>query len=42
MLRVAPAVIRSLEAGPEGMDVICIGGRKPKAPDSERSEDFWD
>ena len=35
-LRVAPAVIRSFEAGPDGLDVICIGGRKPEGPDSER------
>ncbi|HEV3012237.1 MAG TPA: hypothetical protein VG499_03095, partial [Actinomycetota bacterium] len=41
VLRVAPAVIRSFEAGPEGLDVICIGGRKPKGGDSERFEDFW-
>ena len=41
-LRVAPAVIRSFEAGPDGLDVICIGGRKPKGPDSERFPDFWD
>ena len=31
VLRVAPAVIRSFEAGPDGLDVICIGGRKPRA-----------
>lgn len=41
VLRVAPAVIRSFEAGPEGMDVICIGGRKSEGGDSERFEDFW-
>jgi quercetin dioxygenase-like cupin family protein len=41
-LRVAPAVIRSFEAGSEGLDVICIGGRKPEGPDSERFQDFWD
>ncbi|HEV3378558.1 MAG TPA: hypothetical protein VG126_14910 [Thermoleophilaceae bacterium] len=41
VLRVAPAVIRSFEAGPEGLDVICIGGRKPKGGDAERFEDFW-
>lgn len=41
VLRVAPAVIRSFEAGPEGMDVICIGGRKPAGGDAERFEDFW-
>jgi mannose-6-phosphate isomerase-like protein (cupin superfamily) len=42
VLRVAPAVVRSFEAGPEGLDVICIGGRKPKGGDTERFEDFWD
>jgi len=41
VLRLAPAVIRSFEAGPEGLDVICIGGRKPKGPDAERFPDFW-
>ena len=40
-LRVAPAVIRSFEAGPDGLDVICIGGRKPEGRDSERFPDFW-
>jgi quercetin dioxygenase-like cupin family protein len=42
VLRVAPAVIRSFEAGPDGLDVICIGGRKPDGPDSERHPHFWD
>jgi hypothetical protein len=42
VLRVAPAVVRSFEAGPEGLDVICIGGRKPRGGDTERFEDFWD
>jgi len=42
VLRVAPAVIRSFEAGPGGLDVICVGGRKPDGPDSERFPNFWD
>jgi quercetin dioxygenase-like cupin family protein len=42
VLRVAPGVIRSFEAGREGLDVICIGGRKPDGGDTERFEDFWD
>ena len=41
VLRVAPAVVRSFEAGPDGMEVICIGGRKPDGPDSERHPDPW-
>ena len=40
--RSPPAVVRSFEAGPEGLDVICIGGRKPQGGDSERFQDFWD
>ena len=40
-IRVAPEVIRSFEAGPDGLEMICIGGRKPKGPDSERFPDFW-
>jgi hypothetical protein len=32
---------RSFEAGSHGLDVICIGGRKPKGGDTERFEDFW-
>jgi mannose-6-phosphate isomerase-like protein (cupin superfamily) len=42
VLRVAPVVIRSFEAGPDGLDLICIGGRKPKGGDTERVADFWD
>jgi len=42
VLRVAPAVIRSFEAGSEGLDLICIGGRKPESPDGEPFENFWD
>jgi quercetin dioxygenase-like cupin family protein len=40
-LRVAPAVVRSFEAGPDGLDMLCIGGRKPDGPDSERHPGFW-
>jgi mannose-6-phosphate isomerase-like protein (cupin superfamily) len=39
VLRVAPAVVRSFQAGTEGMDVICIGGRKPRGGDTERFDD---
>jgi mannose-6-phosphate isomerase-like protein (cupin superfamily) len=40
-LRVAPAVTRSFEAGPDGLDLICIGSRRPEGGDTERFEDFW-
>jgi len=42
VVRVAPSVARSFEAGPEGLDVICIGSRKPDEGDNERVDDFWD
>src|SRR5215218_8886128 len=35
VLRVAPAVGRGFAAGPEGLDVICIGGRRPEGGDGE-------
>lgn len=41
VLRVAPQVIRSFAAGPDGMEMICVGGKRPKGGDSERFEDFW-
>jgi mannose-6-phosphate isomerase-like protein (cupin superfamily) len=41
VLRVAPPVIRAFQAGPDGLEVICVGGRRPKGGDSERFEDFW-
>ena len=41
VLRVAPQVIRAFEAGPDGMEVICVGGKRPKRGDNERFEEFW-
>lgn len=40
-VRVAPHVTRAFEAGPDGLDVVCVGGRKPKSGDTERFDDFW-
>ena len=42
VLRVAPTVTRSFEAGPDGLDLICIGGRRPEGGDGEPVEGFWD
>jgi quercetin dioxygenase-like cupin family protein len=41
VLRVAPSVIRSFEAGADGMDVICIGSRRPEGGDNQGFPDFW-
>lgn len=40
-VRVPPAVARSFEAGPDGLDIICVGGPKPDGPDGEMVPDFW-
>jgi mannose-6-phosphate isomerase-like protein (cupin superfamily) len=42
VLRLGPAVARQIEAGPEGLEVICIGGRRPEGGDGEKVEGFWD
>ena len=41
LARVAPEVARSFEAGPEGFDLICIGGRKPAKNDGEKVDGSW-
>jgi mannose-6-phosphate isomerase-like protein (cupin superfamily) len=41
VLRVAPQVIRSFEAGPGGMEMICVGGKRPDGGDTERFAEFW-
>jgi hypothetical protein len=33
--------VRAFEAGPDGLEVICVGGHRPKGGDSERFDDFW-
>ena len=33
MVRVAPEVVRAFEAGPEGLELIAVGGPKPEGGD---------
>jgi quercetin dioxygenase-like cupin family protein len=40
-VRVAPEVVRAFEAGPDGMDVIAIGGPKPEGGDGETAPAEW-
>jgi uncharacterized cupin superfamily protein len=40
-VRVAPEVVRAFEAGPEGMEVIAIGGPKPGGGDGETAPADW-
>lgn len=41
VIRVAPEVVRAFEAGPEGLDLIAIGGPKPEEGDGVRAEANW-
>jgi quercetin dioxygenase-like cupin family protein len=41
VLRVAPQVVRSFEAGPEGIELIAIGNDRPEGGDGEMVQDHW-
>ena len=41
VIRVAPEVVRAFEAGPDGLDLIAVGGPKPEGGDGVRSESPW-
>jgi quercetin dioxygenase-like cupin family protein len=40
-VRVAPEGVRAFEAGPDGLDMIAIGGPKPEGGDGEMSSAEW-
>jgi len=40
-VRVAPETVRAFEAGPDGMEVIAIGGPKPEGGDGETASADW-
>jgi quercetin dioxygenase-like cupin family protein len=41
VVRVAPEVVRAFEAGPDGLDIIAIGGPKPEGGDGVRATADW-
>ena len=41
VVRVSPPVTRAFAAGPDGMDIIAIGGPKPEGRDGEMLEVTW-
>jgi quercetin dioxygenase-like cupin family protein len=41
VIRVAPEVVRAFEAGPDGLDVIAVGGQKPEGGDGVPSDSPW-
>ena len=41
VVRVAPEVIRAFEAGPDGLELIAVGGPKPEGGDGMPSDTPW-
>jgi quercetin dioxygenase-like cupin family protein len=41
VVRVAPDVVRAFEAGPDGLELIAVGGPKPEGGDGVRSDAPW-
>jgi mannose-6-phosphate isomerase-like protein (cupin superfamily) len=41
VVRVAPHVVRAFEAGPEGLEILAVGGRKPEEGDGVRDPGRW-
>jgi quercetin dioxygenase-like cupin family protein len=41
LLRVAPEVVRAFEAGPDGMDIVAVGGTRPEDGDGVMGAAEW-
>jgi quercetin dioxygenase-like cupin family protein len=41
VVRVAPEVVRAFEAGPDGLDIVAIGGPKPEEGDGVLADVAW-
>jgi quercetin dioxygenase-like cupin family protein len=41
VVRVAPEVVRAFEAGPDGLELIAVGGPKPEGGDGVQSDTPW-
>jgi uncharacterized cupin superfamily protein len=41
LVRVSPEVVRAFAAGPDGMDIVAVGGPKPEGGDGEQAEVSW-
>ena len=41
VVRVAPEVVRAFEAGPDGLDIIAVGGPKPEEGDGVLGTAVW-
>lgn len=41
VVRVGPSVVRGFEAGPDGLEVLAVGGEKPEGGDGVPDADRW-
>jgi mannose-6-phosphate isomerase-like protein (cupin superfamily) len=41
VIRLAPGVLRGFESGPDGLDLIAIGGPRPDGGDGVQTDDPW-
>jgi mannose-6-phosphate isomerase-like protein (cupin superfamily) len=41
LVRVAPEVVRAFASGPDGMEIVAVGGPKPEGGDGEQAPVTW-
>jgi mannose-6-phosphate isomerase-like protein (cupin superfamily) len=41
VVRVAPSVVRAIEGGPEGLEIVAVGADRPQEGDGVLLSDFW-
>ena len=41
VVRVAPSVVRAIEGGPEGLEIVAVGADRPEEGDGVLLSDFW-
>jgi mannose-6-phosphate isomerase-like protein (cupin superfamily) len=41
LVRVSPEVVRAFAAGPEGLEIVAVGGPKPEGGDGEPQQITW-
>ena len=41
LVRVSPQVVRAFAGGPDGLEVVAVGGRKPEGGDGQPGEVTW-
>ena len=41
VVRVAPEVVRAFESGPDGLEMIAVGGPRPDEGDGQIAENPW-